>query len=192
MNAEKILFKQLNSNEKGKLGEALARIIAKRFLKKEISLFIPDLDSEKVRIEEGIPELFATEGNQLYKIDHNNPNFPSPDIWEYPQWTPDVKLKINYPGHSTYDPSLIVENVIIVVYLEIKTGKHAKVERSQKFVMECVNNNKSLLVAGTSNLICLRCDIIPDDDKGSLLLKFYRNSDNTMWKEFKRYEYSDY
>ncbi|MFA5269273.1 MAG: hypothetical protein WC379_15000 [Methanoregula sp.] len=187
---EQVHFDDLTSHESGELGEVLAIILTRRMLKKEISRFIPGAVPAEVRIEDGMPEKFVVKDETL-RIMNDSTIISDPDLPLCIGWSPDAKFKIEIPVNPG-DPSRSGRKIVKVIYLETKTGIHSRVEYNQKYVMQFVNDNRDLNVAGTNNWEVIVCRIQPDKESRKMVFRFSRYSDEGELTEFRRYEYSDF
>lgn len=187
---EQVHFHDLTSHESGELGEILATELTRRMLKKEISHFVPGTVPADVRIEDGIPEEFVVNDETL-QIKNDRPIMSDPDLLLGTGWSPDAKFKIEIPINPG-GPSRADRKIVKVIYLETKTGIHSRVEDNQKYVMQFVNDNRDLKVAGTNNWEVIVCRIQPDKESRKMVVKFSRYSDDGKLTEFRRYEYSDF
>jgi hypothetical protein len=170
-------FNNLTSSERGEIGEALASIFAKRLLYENRSAFFPEFDKEFLRIEEGIGIDYSASERIHYSL-LLPPNFYT----NLSSWEPDATFQIltNPDVHDLkyeFFPKKIA-------FLEAKTGKNSRFERSQQSDAELYNR--------MPNIIVLFCQILPENSESKLALNFKIMKDGRNWETIKTFYYSDF
>ena len=170
--SEKITFKDLLSLERGLLGESIGEIFTNRLFIEYKSSFFPELLNELIKIESGTPR-YHTELSQMIRAESQ---------LYFESWQPDLIFQVLSNVNAN---DLIFElKPKKIVWVEVKTGKNATFERSQKENME-----RSSLIQG---LIILYCNILPESSDTNLTIRFSLVRFNSEWKNCTQYFYSDF
>ena len=127
-------FDKFKSAERGDIGESLAKIFTKRLLLEERAQLFPEYEKEFINIEEGI------------SLDYTNPNrrYFSPEPFQHTRntqqsWIPDAIFQL-LANTNLFDLKFELKPKKLV-WLEVKTGKEAKLERWQRNDIEYLNEN---------------------------------------------------
>jgi len=171
---EVINFKDLSSREKGEVGESLGNIFARRMIIDNKQSFFSDLDESFIKIED---EKIRNTSDEYYKIItklRGDTRFGT--------WDPDIRYHI-LANSNPFDLMFEIYPKKIV-WIEVKTGKNARFERSQETDMECISQNSDLLV--------IYCNVLPDSSNFKLNLCFNQVQNRGKWKELMQYSYTDF
>jgi hypothetical protein len=170
-------FDNLTSAERGDLGESLAKIFTKRLLLEKRAQLFPEYEGEFIKIEEGI------------SLDYTNPNrrYFSPELFQHAKnthqsWIPDAIFQL-LTNINPFDLKFELKPKKFV-WLEVKTGKEAKLERWQRNDIEYLNENPF-------NILLL-CQISPDCENSKLKLTFSKMQEDSNWKKIGEYSYTDF
>ena len=174
-------FNTLSSSERGEIGESLGKIFAKRLINDNYRMFFPEFERDFLRIEEGISFDFTKSLFGLYNIPDSH--------WELTNtvnsWEPDAIFQIlTNPDSNELKYESFPKKI---VYLEVKTGKHARFMRWQK--------NDTEALSYLSNHMVLFCHIIPEDTvnfESKLKLNFKILNKEGNWETMKLFYYSDF
>ena len=141
---EIIKFKNFSSREKGELGESLTDIFARRLINENKPLFFPDLKENFIKIEN---EKIRNTSDEYYKIitELQGDN-------RFRTWDPDIQFHI-LANSNPFDLMYEIYPKKLV-WIEVKTGKNARFERSQELDMEHFSQNLDLFV--------IYCNVLPD------------------------------
>jgi len=167
-----ISFKNLTPQERGSLGEALGKILGRRLLIENKALFFPEFENELINAELGSSWYFTYLGETV-NLDVKRRQCT---------WEPDLVFRIL----TNVDPNDLIFELAPkkMVFFEVKTGKNATFERSQKEDMEYWSMAQNYLV--------LYCNILPDSDDSKLNITFKRVRYNTEWEPVSKFSYSDF
>jgi hypothetical protein len=176
-------FNDLSTSERGEIGESLGKIFAKRLLYENRSLFFPEFDKDFLRIEDDISIDCSGAVAKNYEIPNTH--------WErvnIDSWIPDTILQVlTNPDNIELKYETFPKKI---VYLEVKTGKNARLMRDQKNDIEAMSH--------VSNFIMLVCSILPEYIQKSesqlvrkLILNFQMVKEG-KWETIKKNYYSDF
>jgi len=171
---EIIKFKNFSSRENGELGESLTDIFARRLIHENKPLFFPDLKENFIKIEN---EKIRNTSDEYYKIitelQGNNRSGT---------WDPDIQFHI-LANSNPFDLMYEIYPKKLV-WIEVKTGKNARFERSQELDMEHFSQNLDLFV--------IYCNVLPDSSNLKLNLCFKRVQKGERWKDLAQHSYTDF
>lgn len=172
-NSKIIEFKDLSPREKGEIGEAIANILTNRILLEGKSLFFPEKDI--IRIEDQVSAYLDNPSQTIFSYQTNNMNI-------FGSWEPDGIFQV-LTSSDPFD-SISKVNQKKIVYLEVKTGKNARFERTQLSDMENISK--------IQNFIVLFCQVFPETKYSILIFNFFIVKSDSDWKLIKQYYYSDF
>ena len=177
-------FNDLSTSERGEVGESLGKIFTKRLLYEHQSFFFPDIGKDFLRLEEGVSIDFSKTPPKYFAVPETH--------WERlntaDSWMPDTTLQVlSNPDKTELKYEMIPKKI---VYLEVKTGKNARLERYQQNDIEAMSH--------AINFIILVCHIIPDyidKSKSTMVSKLvisFQIVKDGGWGNLTKFYYSDF
>ena len=157
-------FNLLSPYERGQIGEALGTIFAKGLLISDRFVFFPELNNDPLFVENCV----FPRRSEMIKISRES-------------WIPDAIFQIfSNPDASELKYEFTPKKV---VYIEVKTGKNAKLERYQK--------DDIFQYSKLQDTIVLLCEILHDSSTNTIKLTLKKMLDGE-WKTIKTFNYSDF